>query len=297
MTKFSIIITTKNRILELKKTLLSLNDILKRKDVELLICDDASIDGTALFLKEKYSNHTLVFNQKSKGLIHNRNLLNGKAKGTYLISLDDDLNFLTKEPLEKIDSFFKKNPRAAVLSFRIFWNKTKPKVQATKQKIHRVNSFAGGAHVLRKSFWEQTPNYPAWFEFYGEEDFLSYHAFLLKKEIYYFPSILTHHRVNLVLRKKDKDYFLRSKRSLRSGWFLYLLFCPLKEIPKLFLYTVYAQVKKNKIKNTMAVFLAFADLFLNIKNILRNKCRLTSEEWKAYRLLPSVVLYWMPKEE
>jgi glycosyltransferase involved in cell wall biosynthesis len=297
MIKFSIIITTKDRLIDLKKTLLSLNNILKRKDVELLICDDASKDGTDLFLREKYSNHTLVFNQKSKSLIYNRNLLNDKAKGAYLISLDDDLNFLTEKPLEKIDLFFKKNPRASVLSFRIFWNETKPSTYTTKQKPYRVNSFAGGAHVLRKSFWEQTPNYPEWFEFYGEEDFLSYHAFLLKKEIYYFPSVLTHHRVNLVLRKKNKDYFLRSKRSIRSGWFLYLLFCPLKAIPKLFLYTVYAQVKKNKIKNTTALLFAFIDLFLNIKNILRNKCRLTSKEWKAYRLLPNVVLYWNPKEE
>ena len=297
MIKFSIVITTKNRIADLKKTLISLKDILERKDVELLICDDASTDGTHLFLRDKYSNHTLVFNQKSKGLIYNRNLLNDKAKGAYLISLDDDLNFLTEEPLEKIDLFFKKNPKAAVLSFRIFWSETKPIIHATKQKTYRVNSFAGGAHVLRKSFWEQTPNYPAWFEFYGEEDFLSYHAFLLKKEIYYFPDVLTHHRVNLVLRKKNKDYFLRSKRSIRSGWFLYLLFCPLKEIPKLFLYTVYVQVKKNKIKKTMAVCFAFADLFLNIKNILTDKCRLSSKEWQAYRLLPSVVLYWNPKDE
>ena len=66
--KFSIVITTKNRLKDLEYTLNTLEPYLQRNDVELLICDDASIDGTQSFLKQHYSRHRLIFNKKSISL-------------------------------------------------------------------------------------------------------------------------------------------------------------------------------------------------------------------------------------
>ena len=104
--KFSIVITTKNRLKDLQITLASLEIHVHRNDVELLICDDASTDGTHEFLKENFENTDLILNQKSKGLIANRNLLNNKAQGDYMISLDDDAQFVSDNFLEEIELFF-----------------------------------------------------------------------------------------------------------------------------------------------------------------------------------------------
>jgi len=299
MINFSIAITTKNRLKDLIVTLNSLREILLRSDVELLICDDLSTDGTQAFLKENYSNATLIFNKKSKGLIANRNVLNNSARGEYIISLDDDLNFLTKNPLEKIESYFKQNLDVVLLSFRIFWSIEKPSSISTNEIDRQVKSFAGGSHVIKRSFWNSIPGYPSWFKFYGEEDYLSYYVFKYNKQIHYFPKILTHHRVNLLSRKKHKDYRLRLRRSLRSGWYLYFMFYPLREIPKRFLYTLYIQIKmktcKGDVKATIAIFQALLDVVINIPRLIKYSNRLSNQEFKEYQNLPETVLYWKPE--
>jgi glycosyltransferase involved in cell wall biosynthesis len=54
MIKFSILITTKNRLEDLKLTLQKISYLLLRNDVECIIYDDASTDNTSVFLKENY---------------------------------------------------------------------------------------------------------------------------------------------------------------------------------------------------------------------------------------------------
>ena len=100
---FSILITTKNRLEDLKVTLQKIAHLLEREDVECMIYDDASTDATVAFLKENYPNIQLFTNTISKGLIHNRNYLLNNCKGSFAISLDDDSNFMTENSLEIID--------------------------------------------------------------------------------------------------------------------------------------------------------------------------------------------------
>lgn len=299
MIKFSIAITTKNRIDDLKYTLQSIQNLYCKDDVELLICDDASTDGTQTYLKKEFSNQTLIFNKVSKGLIHNRNVLNNLAKGEYIISIDDDLNFLSKHVLEKIEAYFNEYSKCGVISFRVFWGKQLPKSTITKDKPIRVKNFLGGAHVWRKKSWCKIPNYPGWFVFYGEEDFASFHLFKNDIEVHYVPEILTHHRVDLKSRKKEKDYYVRQRRSIRSGWYLYGLFYPKSIIPKRFLYSLYAQVKKKVLKGDVKIIqpiiLATFDVLVNSPKIIAQSNRLTKAEFKAYEKLPNTIIYWKPE--
>jgi glycosyltransferase involved in cell wall biosynthesis len=298
MIKFSIVITTKNRIIDLKKTILSLKNILERTDVELIVCDDASIDGTNLYLKDNKKFKSII-NKKSRGLIYNRNILNNLARGTYIISLDDDANFLSENVLEEIESCFSKNSNCGVQNLRVYWDKEKPSLINSKQKIHLNKGFVGCGHVWRNKAWKSIPDYPSWFIFYGEEDFASLQ--LLKKgwSILYNPNILVHHRVDIKSRKKQKDYRLRLRRSFRSGWYLYLLFYPKKEIPKRLLYTLWRQVKnkvfKGDFKATIAIIQAIFDILYNLPKLIKNSNRLTHQEFIAYQKLPDTKLYWNSK--
>lgn len=300
-TKFSIVITTKNRLNDLQVTLASLAYHLQRNDVELLICDDASIDGTQEFLKNYYFKNKLVFNEKSKGLIANRNTLNNLAKGTYIISLDDDANFLSQNVLEEIERCFIRHPTCAVQSLRIFWGAEVPSSFAEKTISQKSKGFVGCGHVWRKKAWEEIPNYPAWFVFYGEEEFAAIQLLKNNWKIIYNPKVLVHHKVDVKSRKNNKDYRIRLRRSLRSGWYLYLLFYPLKEIPRRFLYTLWIQLKnktfKGDIKATIAILQALVDVFLNIPKLIKNSNRLTKKEFKLYQELPDTKLYWYPNKE
>lgn len=295
-TSFTILITTKNRKVDLAFTLLKIKDLLGRNNVQCCICDDGSSDGTANFIRDNYPKIQLIQNIESKGLIYSRNRLLNLVSTDYAISLDDDAHFVTENPLEFIRNHFEMKSSCGVIAFRIFWGLKEPKTLASTEETERVQGFVGCGHVWRMNAWRNIPNYPAWFVFYGEEDFAGYQ--LLKKnwEIHYLPKVLVHHRVDVKARRNNADYTIRLRRSLRSGWYLFFLFYPLKTIPRKIAYSIWIQLKlkvfKGDLKALQAVFLALFDVVWNTPKILKNCNRLTVKEYDAYRDLPETKLYW-----
>ncbi len=298
---YSILITTKNRIQDLLFTLNSISVLLDRKDVECIICDDGSTDGTSELIKTNFPKIILLKNKTSKGLIYSRNLLLEKTTAKYAISLDDDAHFLSDNPLEEIENFFMKNSNCGVVSFRIFWSKNNPTSIHTKENPFRVLAFVGCGHAWKMEAWKSIPNYPDWFKFYGEEDYAAYQLFKKNIQIYYLPSVLVNHRVDLKARKFNSDYQLRQRRSFRSSWYLYFLFYPFSVIPQKLLYTLWIQIKnktlKGDFKATMGICQAIFDVVLNFPKLLKQNNRLTVNEYLAISKLPQSKIYWMPEDE
>ncbi|WOD43973.1 glycosyltransferase family 2 protein [Hwangdonia lutea] len=300
MIEFSILITTKNRLDDLKRTLSSIVHLLNQNHVECIICDDGSSDGTSNFIKSNYDNIRIIMNEKSKGLIYSRNRLLNLTKAKYAITLDDDAHLVSQNALECIKSYFSTNKKCAVMAFRIFWGKVLPENLNHSQNNSKVRGFVGCGHAWRLEAWNDIPNYPAWFVFYGEEDFASYQLFKKKWEVHYTPDILVHHRVDVKSRKGQKDYGIRLRRSLRSGWYLYFLFHPLKTIPKRFLYTLWIQLKTKVLKGDfralLAIFQALGDLVINTPRLVKNANRLSRNEFTVYSQLQETKLYWTPND-
>ena len=298
MIKFSIVISTKNRLPDLKQTLQALEVYTNREDVELIIIDDGSIDGTSNFLSTTYPEQSII-NKESKGLLPNRNKLNDLAKGLYVISLDDDANFLSENPLEAIENHFEANPNCGMLALRILWSKKAISNTDTSLKATRVKGFVGCGHVWRKSTWESLPKYPEWFVFYGEEQFASYQLFKRGLEVHFLPEVLIHHRVDVKGRKKDKDYGVRLRRSLRSGWYLMLLFYPLSIVPRRFLYTLWVQFKtkvfRGDIAALWAIICAMSDVFINLPKLITQSNRLSKGEFNKYNDLNESIIFWKPE--
>jgi GT2 family glycosyltransferase len=146
--------------------------------------------------------------------------------------------------------------------------------------------------------WRSIPDYPEWFVFYGEEEFAAYHLFLQNWNILYVPQILVHHRVDISLRKRENDYQLRLRRSLRSGWFLMFLFFPWKKIPKRFAYSIWTQIKKRMfkgdIKGSLAIIHALGELIVNYPRIPGQSKRLTLVQFEQYTKLTDTKIYWNP---
>jgi glycosyltransferase involved in cell wall biosynthesis len=299
-TDFSILITTKNRKDDLAFTLHKCLYMYERRDVKFIICDDGSTDGTSEFIKENYPDILVIQNAKSKGLIYSRNRMMDLVQTEFAVSIDDDLHFITQNPLEIIHKKFSQNPKVGLFSFRIFWDLQEPKSTNCNEVSHRMKSFAGGANVWRMSAWRTIPNYPTWFVFYGEEDFASYQLFKKNLEIHYLPEILVNHRVNLGERKKDIDYTTRLRRSIRAGWYLYFLFYPINVIPRKIGYSIWIQLKmkvfKGDFKVLKVIMLAFCDLLLSIPKIIKNANRLSVKEFKIYQQLEETKIYWRPED-
>ena len=299
--KFSILITTKNRLSDLIISLDSIQSIISRDDVEIIICDDASTDGTANYVASHYPKIQLIINQVSKGYLVNRNMMLNVTKAQYAISLDDDANFLSENPLEEIEKHFIENVNCGLIAFRIFWGRHKPNSLFSADKAETVKSFVGCGHVWRIDAWKKISNYPEWFGFFGEEDFASIELFKKNREVHYLPSILIHHRVDIIARKKNYDYQWRLRRSYRSGWYLFFLYYPIKFLPKRLIYSVWIQLKtktfKGDIKATLALFQAMADIFLNLPKLLKYSNRFTTEEFENYLKITDPKIFWKPNED
>lgn len=296
--RFTLCITTRNRINDLRQTL----DSLKKEfdsGLKCIICDDHSFDETFDFISSRFPKIHLVQNETNKGLIYSRNLLFKLVQTEFAIFLDDDAHFLIKPNYANMASHFDYKSRCAVLGFRIFWGLNQPNKFESKEAIQRMRSFVGCGHVWRISAWKDIPEYPEWYKFYGEEDYASFHLSKRNWEIHYFPEILIHHRVDIKSRKKDKDYLTRNRRALRAGWSNYLLFYPIKLIPKKLGSSILAQLRnkvfEGDLKVLAALFCAFYDVIRNSSRLLKNANRLTNDEYDNYCMIADTKIYWVPK--
>jgi glycosyltransferase involved in cell wall biosynthesis len=297
---FSILITTKNRLADLAFTLSKIKHLLKENSVECVVFDDGSADDTYEYVKENFPNIQLKRNVVSKGYIFCRNKMLNDTKVDYAISLDDDAHFLTENPLGFISNHFEKNTNCGLLALRVFWGLEEPFSKASNGKSVRVQGFVGCAHVWRMEAWRAIPNYPEWFVFYGEENFASYQLFKKNWEIHYVPEVLVNHRVDVKARRTHNDYTIRLRRSLRSGWYLFFLFYPIKTIPQKMGYSLWIQLKlkvfKGDLKALKAIFLVLLDLIWNMPKIIKNTNRLTENEYERYIQLPEAKIYWQPEK-
>lgn len=298
--KISILISTKNRSEELKITLDSLKDFFLKDYIEVVVYDDGSSDNTYDLVKNNYPKVTLLHNEKSKGYIYCRNRMLNESAADYAISLDDDANFLSDNIYEVIINHFQEFPKCAVIATRIFWGKEQPYSIISNEKGERVKSFVGCGHIWNLKAWKTIPNYPEWFVFYGEEDFASYELFKKDLEIHYVPDILVHHRVEVKSRKKHTDYIQRTRRSLRSGWYLILMFYPISKIPRIMMYSLLMQIKNKVLKGDykagIGVFKAIMDLFLNSFQWIKNRNGFSTKEFKKYSELSEAKIYWRPEK-
>ena len=294
----SILICTKNRRSDLELTLNKINYLIDNLTVECVVFDDGSTDGTYKFVVENYPNINVKRNEVSKGYLFCRNKMLNDSKALYAISLDDDAHFVTEFPIKKISTYFENNPQCGLIAFRIFWGITLPAATKTNEKAQRVQGYVGCGHVWRMKSWHNIPNYPEWFVFYGEENFASYHLFKKNWEIHYVPDVLVHHRVDLKARKKNKDYMLRLKRSLRSGWYLYFFFYLSRLVPRKMAYSIWMQLKLKVLKGDyralIAICWALINLVLAIPKILKNRDQLSQQELDTYGKISSTKIYWNP---
>lgn len=299
MIHFSILISTKNRYNDLFLTLQNTRHLFSEK-VKCVVFDDGSTDGTFEKVTAHFPEIEIKRNEISKGYIYCRNKMLNETNSDYAISLDDDAHFLTENPFDKILNYFNENPKCGLLALRIFWGLEEPKNQLSNEIPSRVQSYVGCGHVWRMTSWRAIPNYPEWFQFYGEENFASLQLFKKNWEVHYLPEVLVHHRVDLKTRtKKNNEFSFRYRRSICSGWFLILLFYPAIKIPRIIVYSIYIQVKTKIFKgNFKAIFplvLATFDVFYNIPNLIKNKATLTREEYKYYSELKEAKIYWKPE--
>ena len=85
----SVIITTSNRISQLRRSVQVLTRLDPAAD-EILITTDGCTNGTADFVRSALPHATLIVNQPAIGSVASRDRMMREAKGDLVIVLDDD---------------------------------------------------------------------------------------------------------------------------------------------------------------------------------------------------------------
>ncbi|MDN3676709.1 glycosyltransferase family 2 protein [Flavobacterium paronense] len=297
--KVSFLISTKNRCEDLLLTLHKIKHLFG-SNVDCVVFDDGSTDTTFEKTKTMFPEVVLLRNEVSKGYIYCRNKMLNQTKADFAISLDDDAHFLTENPLEIIQNYFSENKHCGLIATRIFWNTSENKNSNTNEIPEKVKGFVGCGHIWRMKAWREIPNYPEWYEFYGEENFASLQLLKAKWEVHYVPQIFVQHRVNLKNRTQtNNDFAFRYRRSLRADWYNYFLFFPMSKIPRRIMYSIGMQsvkIFKGNLKVVSPLFRAIFDLIIAAPKLISNRNALSSEEYSDYLKLNETKIYWKPEK-
>jgi GT2 family glycosyltransferase len=237
-------------------------------------------------------------NETPRGYLYCRNRMLGDCVADFAISLDDDANFLTGDPLAEIASHFAQNPNCGVAAFRIFWGAHPPVSDGSGAQPMQVKSFVGCGHAWRMESWKQLSGYPEWFGFYGEEQYASLQLFRLGWAVDYLPQVLVHHRVDMQQRKKNKTMrLIRARNALRADWFVFALSYPagvfLRKLGASLRDQLVAAIRGSRPLQPVAK--AFSDLVLRMPKIAAWRSPLTTSQYRRYQSLPPARIYWKPE--
>lgn len=119
-------VLTWNRKADLERLLISLKHQSYR-NLEVIVVDNASTDGTSEMVKSKFPRVRLFKSSENRGIV-NWNVGFENAAGEYVLALDDDC-FPEEDAIERMVSKFLQEPDIGIIAFRIldvgtgkYWN-------------------------------------------------------------------------------------------------------------------------------------------------------------------------------
>jgi GT2 family glycosyltransferase len=190
----SILIITYNRPADLLELLINISEQTSFKSVveEILILNNASSDDyspiTQFIKKHTDLKIAYIDSPTNLGVARGRNRLLTHAKGSIILSLDDDMVFTKPDDLLRLSTLFNepffRNANTGIITFRVLYYDTK-EVQVTafphkkyaeyKDKPQFLTAyFAGGAHIMLRDALNTAGLYPEDFHYGMEEYDLSY---------------------------------------------------------------------------------------------------------------------------
>jgi GT2 family glycosyltransferase len=193
---------------------------------EVIVIDQNSTDGSLEMIRERFPQVQLHALEENLGVAGGRNYGASKAKGEYLIFVDDDAEFVDINSLYKISLVFDNNKNVNVIAFNINGHPERPEkfmfFSAKKDKF--TNKYIGCGHAIRKEVFEHLGGYTRTLFFWGEEIEFAIKTFSIPgNKILYKGDVILFHRVSQVSRLKWKEgrfyYKVRNRLALMKRLF------------------------------------------------------------------------------
>jgi len=178
----SVIIPTHNRKEYVVK---AINSALAQtyKNIEIIVADDGSSDGTYETIYNLFKNHpgiVLIKNDVNLGFVKTLNKAVAAAKGKYIARLDDDDSWCDSQKLEKQINFLENNPEYALVGGGVIKKDKNDKEiirfllpegdEDIRKNILISNVFAHSAVVFKKEDFKKAGGYDEEFGFFADWD-------------------------------------------------------------------------------------------------------------------------------
>jgi GT2 family glycosyltransferase len=213
----SIVITTRNRVEELRRTLPVLGQ-LSPAPLEIIITADGCSDSTVAFIKAKFPEARLIVNEPGLGSIVSRDRMFREARGELVLSLDDDSYPEQPDCLARVVSLFAERPRMAVLHFPQHSDEYPVTLGAFDFGPARpTRSFSNSGAVMRRSTYIELGGYDATFFHAYEEPDYALRCIAAGYEIYYEPSVTVRHHYSGLLRSEMRTHHRHARNEFWSA--------------------------------------------------------------------------------
>src|SRR5437867_3577028 len=170
---FSVMIASRNRRDELRRTLAHLRDLDPQPD-EVLICADGCVDDTASMVRAEFPNCTVSENATARGSVFCRDRLLRMARGDVVLSLDDDSYPVERDFLTRLGLIMAEHPEAAVVTFTEIRGEQHAIAGAGQPSGagQYVAAYPNCAAAMRRQFYLCSLGFPTFFgHMYEEPDY------------------------------------------------------------------------------------------------------------------------------
>ena len=166
----TVVITTKNRVADLCKSIASALNQTARPNV--LVVDDGSTDGTTDFVRRKFPSVRIYRSEMSCGLIVQRNRAAKMVETPIIFSVDDDAEFSSPTVVEATLREFN-HPRVGAVSIPFVDINRSPNIRGLapdRRQVYACYDFVGTAHALRRDIFQALGGYREILFHQGEEE-------------------------------------------------------------------------------------------------------------------------------
>jgi GT2 family glycosyltransferase len=218
----SVMITTKNRATDLKRTCQILRQ-LEPSPLELLITADGCTDGTAEFVGSALPEAKLIVNNPPVGSVASRDRMMREARGDFVLALDDDSYPEQLDCIARIVPLFQQRPNLAVLHFPQRTDEYPETLAQTNfGSEHLTRSFANSGAVLRRSIYLQLPGFESrFFHMYEEPDY-ALQCVAAGYDVLFSPVVTIRHHYS----GQERDEMRVHHRHARNEFWSTLMRCP-----------------------------------------------------------------------
>ena len=286
MTTVSIMITTKNRSLNLKKTLGVLR-ALDPQPQDILITADGCSDNTVEMVQRDFPSTRLIINEKGTGSVASRDRMMRETRGDLILALDDDSYPEQTDCLKTLQDYFEKNPKLAVATFPQRTDEyPMTLIQEYFGEDYAIRSFPCSGACIRVSTYRSLRGFePIFYHMYEEPDF-ALQCVAAGWEVIFTPVITIRHHWSGTGRSEIRNHHLHARNELWST----IMRCPFPQMLGMIVWRILSQARFAATRGVSWLIkepLWWLDAVKGLSGVWRLRKPVKWAEYKKWLSLPS----------